>query len=70
MPKKLKLSDQIRNAIKTCGKSRYRIWKETGIDQALLSHFLHRKRSLSLNTVDRLAECIGLEGHVRGTKGR
>ena len=33
-------SDEIRAAVETCGKTRYRIAKETGIDAAVLCRFV------------------------------
>jgi hypothetical protein len=69
MPRKVaKLSDQLRIAIETSGKSRYRIWKETGIAQAVLSRFMNGKGGLSVDGIDRLAVCLGLELIVHDTK--
>ena len=53
--------DQIREAIQTSGKSRYRIWKETGITQAQLSRLLSGERGLSIEALEKLAEYLGLE---------
>ena len=63
MPKKRprKLSDQIRRAIETCGKTRYQIAKETGVDAATLCRFLQGKHGLSMETLDRIGECIGMQ---------
>lgn len=55
------LTDQLRQAIETADKSRYALSKETGIDQAVLSRFVHGKGGLSLESWDRLAEALGLE---------
>jgi plasmid maintenance system antidote protein VapI len=59
--KHTKLSDQLRQAIETSGKSRYALWQETDIDQATLSRFVHGKGGLSMDGLDRLAEALGLE---------
>ena len=68
------LSDQLRHAIKTCGKSRYRIWKETGIAEATLSRFVTKKGGLSMRAVDKIGRCLGLkitfERKPRKQKGR
>ncbi len=61
MAKKL-ISDQLRDAIARCGKTRYRIHKETGIAESQLSRFVNDAGvSLSLNTIDKLCEFIGAE---------
>lgn len=61
MPKKSnKLSDELRECIESSGKSRYRISKETGIAEETLSRFMHRKGGLSMEGIDKLAECLGL----------
>ena len=59
--KRKKLSDQIRAAIDGCGKTRYRIFVDTGIDQATLSRFMAGKGGLSIPVLDTLAEYLGLE---------
>ncbi len=53
------LSEQLREAIKRCGKTRYQISKETGIEQAVLSRFVHRQAGMSWDSIDKLCECIG-----------
>ena len=55
------VSEQLRQAIKTSQYSRYRIWMETGVSQAALSRFMSGERSLTLDTVDVLADFLGLE---------
>jgi len=54
------LSDQLRHAIKTCGKTRYQIWTETGIAEATLSRFVNNKGGLSMRAVDKIGKCLGL----------
>jgi transcriptional regulator with XRE-family HTH domain len=66
--KRLKLSDQIRRAVKSSGKSRYAIFKATGIDQATLSRFMSRQDGLPMKTLDRLAEFLDLN-LARGKSG-
>ena len=53
-------SEQLRQAIGQDERSRYRISMETGIPQGQLSRFMHDKGGLSLRSVDRLCECLGL----------
>ncbi|MHC4563393.1 MAG: helix-turn-helix domain-containing protein [Planctomycetota bacterium] len=63
------LLEDIRKAIKASKKTRYRIWKETGIAQAQLSRLMDGTTGLSIETIERLAECLGLEILIR-PKGR
>ena len=55
-----KLSDQIRQAVVDSKVSRYQIWKDTGIDQSVLGKFVAGKRGISMETLDVLAEYLGL----------
>lgn len=67
-------SDEIRAAVEGCGKTRYRIAKETGIDAAALCRFVQGQVGLSMENLDKLAECIGLhvltENQPQSKKGR
>lgn len=58
--KRIRLSDQLRQAIETSGKSRYQIGKETGIDPATLCRFMQEQSGLSTDGLDRIADCLGL----------
>jgi transcriptional regulator with XRE-family HTH domain len=58
---RIKLSDQIRQAVENCGKSRYRIAKETGISEPTLSRFMSGERGLPMATLDRLADHLSLD---------
>ncbi len=70
----VKLSDQIRRAIQNCGVSRYRISKETGIEQTTLSKFMLGKRGLPMKTLDVLADFLRLrivmDGPRKAAKGK
>src|SRR6476620_10961611 len=56
------VSDQLREAIERCDKTRYRISLETGIDQATLSRFVNDTSiGMTLPNIDKLCECIGVE---------
>ena len=61
-----KLSDQIRQAIDASGVSRYAICKQIGLDQALLSRFMQGRSGLSVQTLDALADVLGLDLVARG----
>lgn len=62
---RVKLSDQVRQAVAGSGLSRYRICKLARIDQGTLSRFMAGKVGLSLPTLDALADVLGLDV-VRG----
>jgi transcriptional regulator with XRE-family HTH domain len=57
---KPKLSDQVRDAVDASGMSRYRICKHIDLNQGTLSRFMAGKSGLSLDTLDRLADVLGL----------
>ena len=57
---RVRLSDQIRQAIEDCGQTRYRISKRTGISQATLSRFMSGGRGLPMKTLDTLADYLNL----------
>ena len=55
------ISDQLREAIRKADASRYRIGKETGVEQSALSRFVNGTRGLDLSSVDKLAAYLKLE---------
>ncbi len=56
------LAEPLIDAIENGPKTRYRISKESGIDEGTLSRFVNGERSdLRLSTVDKLLPVIGLE---------
>ena len=61
MPKKrLTFSGEIRDAIQSCGLSRYAICKALDMEQAQLSRFMAGKCWLGEQYLDALAELLGL----------
>ena len=56
----MKMADQIRQAIDDSGLTRYRISKETGIDESTLAKFYNGHRGLSMDALNRLGEYLGL----------
>ena len=62
--------DDIRKAIKASGKSRYRIWKDTGISEGQLSELMAGTKGLSIEALERLAEYLGLEIIIRPKRRR
>jgi transcriptional regulator with XRE-family HTH domain len=60
-----KILQQIRDAIESSEKSRYRISKETGIDQGQLSKLMSGLAGVSYEALEQLAECLNLEIIIR-----
>ena len=58
--KRVKFSEQIKDAIERSGLTRYRISKLSGISAAVLSRFVNGKTGLNLSNLDRLADVIGI----------
>jgi transcriptional regulator with XRE-family HTH domain len=58
--RRIKLSDQIRQAVDRCGLSRYRIAKELGVAESTMSRFMSGQ-GLSMENLDALADLIGLD---------
>lgn len=54
------LTDVLKAAIERSGLTRYRIAKDTGIDEAALMRFLRGETSVRLDKADVLAEYLGL----------
>jgi plasmid maintenance system antidote protein VapI len=61
MAKRKPLSEQLRDAVRKADVSRYRISQETGITEGQLCRFVHGESGLTLDTIDILAEYLGLE---------
>jgi len=59
--------EQIRKEIRTCGKSRYRISKDTGIDKAALCRIM-QGGSCKVETADKLLKYFGLTITKKGKK--
>jgi hypothetical protein len=58
--KRVKLSDQIRQAVDASGMSRYRICKTLGIAESTLSRFMSGKGGLSQEYIDGVADLLVL----------
>ncbi len=63
-----KIYDELRKAITTSSSSRYRLWKETGIDQGQLARFMSGISGLSVESMERLVDALGLEIVVQSKK--
>ena len=64
------IEDGMRAAIEASNKTRYRISQETGIDQSHLSRFMTGEKGLSLDAMERLTDCLGLEIVIRPKRRR
>ena len=54
------ISGQLLWHIRNSGASTYRLQKETGVHNSVLSRFLRGERGLSLESIDALAKHLGL----------
>ena len=68
MISRMPVYDDLRHAIDASGKTRYRLWRETGISQAQLSQFMAGSKGLSVEALEKLAECLDLEVVARPAK--
>jgi len=75
MAKKERFGDQLRRAIRESELTRYAISQQTGIAQSILSRFINQGAGLSMDSVEKLCECLGLRlvadvkaGRKRSTK--
>ncbi len=72
MPKKTttrkSFSDELRSAIDESGLTRYAICQAAGIDKASMSKFMSGERGLGLESIDKLAELLGL--HIVSKRGQ
>jgi DNA transposition AAA+ family ATPase len=53
------ITSQLRKEIETCGRSRYRISRDTGISEAALSRFMSGERGLAIETIEKLIDYFG-----------
>lgn len=58
--KRVKLSDQVRQAIQDCGETHSQICRATGLDNATLCRFMSGERGLSTTALDTIAEYLEL----------
>ena len=56
-----KICDILKQAIEDGPKSRYRLWKETGIKQSQLSRFMAGTHLLSIESIEKLATALDFE---------
>lgn len=63
-----RLALAIRKAIERSTLARYEIAKQSGVEESSISRFMSGKRSLSLDSIERLAPVLGLEIIARRKK--
>jgi ribosome-binding protein aMBF1 (putative translation factor) len=51
----------IREAMRRDGRTRYRLAKDSGVDQAVLGRFIKGERDLNLRTADKVCKALGLK---------
>ncbi|MBX3408130.1 MAG: helix-turn-helix transcriptional regulator [Phycisphaeraceae bacterium] len=59
-----KLTDTIRRAVESSGQTRYRIAKESGVSAGQLSRLVNSERGMTVDTLERLADHLGLRIEV------
>ncbi len=60
MAKQQTFSERLRAAITAADKSMGEIARQSGVDIATISRFMHNKGGLSIDGLDRITECLGL----------
>ncbi len=55
------ISDQLRAAIRDCGRTIYRVSKDCGIAESQLHNFVNGKCGVGLQNLDTLCDYVGLE---------
>ena len=63
-----KVYDTLRTAIQKSEKSRYRLSKETGIEQSQLSRFMSGTAHIGVERIEELAKALGYELIMRKKK--
>jgi transcriptional regulator with XRE-family HTH domain len=54
------ISDQLKEAVRNCGCTRYQVSKDSGVPFASLDRFLKGERSLQLDSAEKLAKLFGM----------
>ncbi len=57
----MSLSEQLRQAIQSSGRTIYAVSKESGVPYPVVYRFLKGERTITLVTADKLADYFGLE---------
>ena len=63
------IMEDIKKAIESSGKTRYQIWKDTGVSQTIL-HRIFNGGTCSIETLDILIEYLGLKLVSKKQRGK
>ena len=63
------ISGQLRMMIQARGMTAYALGQQAGVDPGMIQRFLNQERDIRLDTLDRLADVLGLR-LVEGARGR
>ncbi len=55
------ISEQLRESILAASMSRYSLAKKADVSEAVLSRFVNRKRTITVETAAKIARVLGLE---------
>jgi transcriptional regulator with XRE-family HTH domain len=55
------VGNRLREVLKGEGVTAYRLWKDLGIDQGMLSRFFRGKQNLSLRKLEQIADYLGYD---------
>ena len=64
------ITETLRLAVQKGKKTRYALWQETGIEQAVLCRFAAGTRGLTIDTIEKLAPALGYELILRKKTGK
>jgi predicted XRE-type DNA-binding protein len=67
---RVKLSEQVKQAVEESGITRYAICKAIGMHESVMSRFMNGKGGLQQDSLDALADLLELDIVVRGEHGR
>ena len=65
-----RLLNAIKKAVETSGKTKYRIAKESGVAASQLTRLMSGERGLSIESLEHLADYLGLEVVIRPKRRR
>ena len=55
------MGNRLREVLRREGVTAYRLWKDLGIDQGMLSRFFHGKQNLSVPKLEQIADYLGYD---------
>ena len=67
---RVKLSEQVKQAVEESGITRYAICKAIGMHESVMSRFMNNKGGLQADSLDALADLLELDIVARKNRGR